>query len=365
MSTIFNLGLTQKIERCRNNDWQDNWDFRRFGSLTKQPLTARVKAVVKDFLVWFGLRTPRTLAVLRKSENDVQWLYERLQDDESRRLFVDFMAYRVLGHQKVKLPLNTPIYWQTLEKLDENFEPWRSIQLDFLGWKLGLYDLAEEGYSMKLYARANGIFTQLLIQQYRGITADHNIEVGAGETVIDAGGCYGDTALYFAHKAGEAGRVFSFEFMPNNIEIFQRNLLLNPNLADRVEIAPNPLWSVSNKKLYVEGHGPAAHVTPMPTNAAATEVETLSIDDLVQVKKLACVDFMKMDIEGEELEALNGAEASIRRDCPKLAISVYHKLHDFWTIPLWIDSLGLGYQFYLRHFTIHAEKTVLFAEVKR
>ena len=42
-------------------------------------------------------------------------------------------------------------------------------------------------------------------------------------------------------------------------------------------------------------------------------------------------------------------------------MSVYHNLSDFWTIPRYIESLDLGYKFYLRHFTIHAEETVLFA----
>ena len=68
-----------------------------------------------------------------------------------------------------------------------------------------------------------------------------------------------------------------------------------------------------------------------------------------------------MDIEGAELEALKGATNTIQTFRPKLAISVYHRTRDFWEIPQWIDSLNLGYQFHLRHFTIHAGETVLFA----
>jgi hypothetical protein len=71
-----------------------------------------------------------------------------------------------------------------------------------------------------------------------------------------------------------------------------------------------------------------------------------------------------MDIEGAELEALKGSEGVLRQFKPKLAITVYHDFKDFWTIPQYLDSLGLGYRFYLRHFTIHAEETVLFASVK-
>ena len=76
------------------------------------------------------------------------------------------------------------------------------------------------------------------------------------------------------------------------------------------------------------------------------------------------VDFTKIDIEGAELAALNGAEKSIRRFKPDMAITVYHSLEDFWQIPQYLDSLNLGYVFYLRHFTIHAEETVLFASVR-
>jgi hypothetical protein len=76
------------------------------------------------------------------------------------------------------------------------------------------------------------------------------------------------------------------------------------------------------------------------------------------------VDFIKMDIEGAEMQALRGAEESIRRFRPKMAITVYHSLEDFWEIPKWIAQLGLGYRFYLRHFTIHQEETVLFGVAK-
>ena len=70
-----------------------------------------------------------------------------------------------------------------------------------------------------------------------------------------------------------------------------------------------------------------------------------------------------MDIEGAEIAALKGAEAALRRFRPKLAISVYHRLSDFWQIPRYLESLGLGYKFHLRHFTTHVEETVLFATI--
>jgi len=55
----------------------------------------------------------------------------------------------------------------------------------------------------------------------------------------------------------------------------------------------------------------------------------------------------------------------LRKFQPRLAITVYHRLRDFWEIPQYHRSLGLGYRFYLRHFTTHAEETVLFATCER
>lgn len=93
-------------------------------------------------------------------------------------------------------------------------------------------------------------------------------------------------------------------------------------------------------------------------------METQSIDDFVAANSVARVDFIKMDIEGAEPDALIGAEKTIRKHRPQLAISVYHDLRHFASIPRWIADLNLGYRLYLDHFTIHAEETVLFARAE-
>jgi FkbM family methyltransferase len=363
MSGTFDLDLQKAIQKYSVNNYSDNYDYRRFGDFDSAPLQTRIKHLIKKALETLGLRKTPIQLSLNANKSDLEWIYAQLEDEESKRLIVDVIAYRILGHSKVKLPLNTPDYWSKLEALEKKADTKDQIELEFFGWRLDRFDLQEEGYPIRLYARAPGVFTQLILQQYRCQNSNHAIEVGDGDTVIDCGGCYGDTALYFAHKAGELGRVFSFEFMPNNLNVFKRNLELNPELAKRIQIVPNPLWSASGEKLYIEGNGPGAHITLRPLDSAAPKIETLKIDDLVKRESVAKVGFIKMDIEGAEMEALKGSELTIRRDRPKLAISVYHKLEDIWEIPRWIDGLGLGYRFYLRHFTIHAEETVLFAEV--
>ena len=274
------------------------------------------------------------------------------------------LAYRMLGHRRVKLPLNSEHYWKKMAELEARSRHAQSLDLDFLGWSLSKIDLTPEGYPIELFVRPSAVFVQFLAQQYRCELPDAVIEVSPGDTVIDAGGCYGDTALYFAHKA-MGGQVYSFEFFPDNIGIFQENTALNEELSRNVHLVDRPLWSSSDIKLYIEGKGPGVHVMSTATVPSSQEVSTVSIDDFAEKQCLARIDFIKMDIEGAELEALKGAQESLKKHRPKLAISVYHYLHDFWSIPQWIDSLGLDYRFALRHFSIHAEETVLFAVADR
>ncbi len=93
----------------------------------------------------------------------------------------------------------------------------------------------------------------------------------------------------------------------------------------------------------------------------SSRVLSKSIDDFVAEQALQRVDFIKMDIEGAELKALQGAEQTLKAFRPKLAIALYHRADDFVDIPSYLESLNLNYEFFLDHFTIHLEETVLFA----
>jgi hypothetical protein len=68
-----------------------------------------------------------------------------------------------------------------------------------------------------------------------------------------------------------------------------------------------------------------------------------------------------MDLEGAEVQALTGAQATIEQFKPKLAICAYHKGDDLFMIPQTINAILPGYHFYLDHYTIHREETVLYA----
>jgi hypothetical protein len=68
-----------------------------------------------------------------------------------------------------------------------------------------------------------------------------------------------------------------------------------------------------------------------------------------------------MDIEGSEPQALSGAEEIIKKQKPKLAISVYHKLEHLWEIPLYLKHIVPEYKIYLRHHSPLEYETVCYA----
>jgi FkbM family methyltransferase len=179
--------------------------------------------------------------------------------------------------------------------------------------------------------------------------------VDEGDVVIDAGGCWGDTALCFAQKAA---RVFCFESMSSNIAIIGQNISLNEALGSKITVIQKALWNRSGETLVFVDSGPGSRPS---SEGPGVHVETQTIDDFASANELKRVDFIKMDIEGGEPQALLGAEKTIRTHRPKLAISVYHDIAHLAWVPNWIASLDLGYRFYLDQFTIHLEETVLFA----
>lgn len=271
--------------------------------------------------------------------------YGLLADEASRDLFVKLLAYRALGHEHVRLPLNTKSYWDKYAEIQGSIQKRNVITgLPLVGT---LDEIRFEG--VRLNAHPMGIMTLFVLEQYRCPRA--GIGVKTGDVAVDGGACWGDSSIYFAKHAEH---VYAFECMPSNLKIMQTNLEMNPDLAQKVTVYPKAIWDRPGEKLIFLDSGPGSTSSGEPSGI---EVETGTIDDLVP----GPVDFIKMDIEGAEPRALAGAEQTIRRDKPQLAISVYHDVSHFASIPAWIDDLGLGYKFYLDHFTIHAEETVLFA----
>jgi FkbM family methyltransferase len=362
----FTARLITALFDAQWQDHRDNHDEFRFGPAPPETLRVRLGRASHRIAASFGFRRRDAVCTINTAAleqwaplfPDLDWLYETLADDVSRDLLVQLVAYRLLGKRAVKLPLNTPAYWKRVEELRGLADPDDSIAIDFIDWKLLLHDLTPIGYPVRLYIRSP--MNQFELRQYCCDRA--GFDVAPGDVVIDGGACWGDSALFFVTKTGNEGRVLSCEFVPGNLEVFHKNLSLNPDMAKSIELVPHALWSTSGVPLYVNGRGPGSSVSTTPSTPGQTPTATtLSIDDMVRDRGLERVDFIKMDIEGAEYEALQGAAATLQRYRPKLALCIYHCPEDFVRLARYVDKLTPGYRIFLRHLTVHAEETVLYA----
>jgi FkbM family methyltransferase len=292
----------------------------------------------------------------------IGYLYSRLVDQQSKELLVKLFLYRTMGHRKVKLPRNSPEYWSGIKRVASLPIAGEPLHLEFMNATLELRDLSSLGFSLRVYCTPTGGSYSFVQKQYELRRPPISCQPEQGDVVIDAGACWGETTLYFAHEVGPTGGVVAFEFIPKNIDVLEQNIIVNPEIAERITVVKQPVWSVSGETLYYVDWGPGSRVSfeKIREDFADTKCVTTTIDDTVTLLALNHVDFIKMDIEGAELHALKGAANTIRKFHPRLAISLYHSIHDFQKIPPYIDSLGIRYDFYLEHHTIFENETVLF-----
>lgn len=343
---MFQEKLLDTINKNITNNFTDNFDFARFGK-TEKDIIDTTKSLEKI--------TPYFPKILS--------FYNLLEDERSKELLIKLVAFRILGHRKIKLPLSMPAYEKACKLVDSILDKEKYIYPGFLGWKLYFGDLSKINIPFSIYTLSEDVVVTFLLKQYEyRINENEYIRVEPGDTVIDAGGCWGDTALYFSNEAGSNGKVFTFEFIPKNLEIFHKNIELNPKLKENIELIQNPLWNKSDIPMYYSDNGPGSIVSFNPIENFSGITHSITIDDLVDRKNVNKIDFIKMDIEGSELYALKGAVNTIKKFKPKLAVAIYHNLDDFVNIVHYVNDFGLGYKFYIGHFTIHYEETVLFCK---
>jgi FkbM family methyltransferase len=360
--------VIEVVVRNAKNDYSDNYDEVRFGPRAS-PSESVLKRKLKDILFKNRVHVAELNSlldqfnILRNYQEGFELMYRSFADQRSKDLLVDLIAYKILGASRFKLKTNSPENRRKYEEVKKLRDEQDTIDPKFMHFILYKFDLISLGYDLRLYFSIPGIFIDFVLEQYRYHHDGIELAARPGDIVIDAGGCWGDTALYFANKVGPTGKVYSFEFIPNNLSLFQKNLDLNPGVKDSVEMVRNPAWNVSGQKVYYKDEGPGSRISFEPFEGMSGDTETITIDDFVAQNKIPRVDFIKMDIEGAEGNALEGARNVIIQYKPTLAIAIYHSNEQFVDVPKWILDLNLGYKIYLDHFTIHSEETVLFAHV--
>ena len=152
----------------------------------------------------------------------------------------------------------------------------------------------------------------------------HNTE---GWTCLDVGANVGAVALALAKYAGPEGNIYAFEPGPPNQQRLRRNLALNPTLARRTEVLECGVGDRPGELWWAEEPG-------NPGNALLSEegthkIPVITLDAFLRERPLDRVDFVKIDVEGMELQVMHGARELLRKFRPALY---------FETLPRYVNS---------------------------
>lgn len=180
------------------------------------------------------------------------------------------------------------------------------------------------------------------------------VRCSESEVFIDAGGYNGDTSLEFIkYVNNKYNSIYIMEADHTMCEITKENMRMNG--VKNVLIYEKGAYSNSGVlRFRTDSRSGSSHIN----KDGDVEIEVVSIDEMLDGKPAT---FIKMDIEGAERQALDGAKNTIRRYHPKLAISIYHLADDLWRIPYEIATEYPWYKLYMRHYTQITTETVLYA----
>ncbi len=179
---------------------------------------------------------------------------------------------------------------------------------------------------------------------------------GSDETFVDCGAFDGDTIDGFLETTGSRfRRIFAFEPDPANFAKLQQYAdALDPALAERVALRQSAVGTAAGMVRF----------SAMGTDGSAIgedgdlDVECVALDEVLDND---APSYIKMDIEGAELDALAGSRRLIAGQSPVLAICSYHRQSDLWRIPLLIHSYNPDYRFYLRPHLVEGWDVVCYA----
>ena len=171
------------------------------------------------------------------------------------------------------------------------------------------------------------------------------------EVYVDGGSYDGDTIGTFIERVGGRFKnIYAFEPDPVTFKKLEANFASEA----RVQLFNAGLHS---QKGTLRFRDDASRGAIFATDGEI-EMPVTTIDDAIGDRP---VTYIKMNIEGAEVDALYGGRRAIQRSLPRLAISVYHRASDLWQIPQLVLELVPDYRLYLRQHDGGIIETVLYA----
>ena len=264
--------------------------------------------------------------------------------------------------------LNSFNYWGKLDYINNNFEEINNV-VNLL--KNNLTDLVVLYQNLKDYKSKKILLALIRNYYYYDFTMLHEVidtcykhyfdpdlvNTTKDTVYVDVCSYIGDSVDDFLDTyLEEYKKIYCYEVTDSSISTLKDKFIFNEDIIIR------------NKALYDKKTTLSLNTSSVDNSANTItddkgDIEAVTLDDDIKEK----VNIIKMDIEGAEFKALEGAKKHIKEDTPTLLISIYHGFNDLIRIPKLIKSINKSYNFYLRYYggNIFPTEIVLIAKKKK
>ena len=185
----------------------------------------------------------------------------------------------------------------------------------------GVLEFDCQGLTWRLDARSSIARQMLLAGVWEPATTALVTDlVTDGMQVLSVGANFGYYALLMALQVGPSGHVWAFEPTSHYRAMLEEHLAMN-GLADRVTVVPYGLSDAAGRAtIDISPQSASMHYSPQETRLGQEEIELRRLDDVAAGLGIARVDFVSIDIDGHEPAFLRGADKTLRRDLPPIAM---------------------------------------------
>ncbi len=219
---------------------------------------------------------------------------------------------------------------------------------------LNTYELLKDDKSKEVFTKVINFKISFNIEFMQSFTNNHESQYFDKEIIppiknisfLDGGAYIGDTLEFILKNYPDFRKIYCVEPSELHIKIAKKNYgnlknieFINCGLGDKKNLIKDKL-----------------ELTQYDCRHDYQTQNINTIDNLIKEK----IDFIKLDIEGDEIKALKGARNTIKQYHPILAICVYHKASDWYEVPNLILSIREDYDIYLRHYMEGIYETVMY-----
>ena len=204
--------------------------------------------------------------------------------------------------------------------------------------------LSQALYADALWFRWTGEYRYLLrttdpADDLRTLFAD-----GSVTSILDGGAYRGDSAALFCTAFPSVRDIWAAESDAKTCE----KLCAYAETETRAVIHPlhDALWNENGEIHLSASASRGSGIEGKNHRAKEKTVPCATIDSLRET--CGAFDFIKLDVEGAEWQAIAGAEHTLATDRPSLAVSLYHRTEDLWALPLQIHRILPEHRLYLR-----------------